>query len=337
MLLPNTFDLWQKDAFFSAAEEVQESADRMESTYRTWLRGKRERSIPKYVDELCRELQTSLGTAKWQLEEFEKAVKLSYRHLDDENAVTRHRQFISAIQNQISYVEAALRESFIEEGRQPFRWVNLDEEERDDFAAFLSGTSQNMQTPKDECMELAPSAKNTLHEKEINKKDKIHDVNAACNGNIFSDRKAIKDVIAINKDVNYVREIKGDEVSGNSEDIVSQADRTTNIRKTCSSPKFWELKIVIADEDEQRNKLMHTIDGNSKGKGFKPGFWKHRFEEYPQAMRAVHMFNQLSGHIGCFQGQFNSSPQLRSRCSVPIMLALMITMFLLVPFVLYST
>jgi hypothetical protein len=27
MLVANSFDLWQKDSFFSAAEEVQESAD----------------------------------------------------------------------------------------------------------------------------------------------------------------------------------------------------------------------------------------------------------------------------------------------------------------------
>ena len=27
MMVANSFDLWQKDAFFSAAEEVQESAD----------------------------------------------------------------------------------------------------------------------------------------------------------------------------------------------------------------------------------------------------------------------------------------------------------------------
>jgi len=27
MMVANSFDLWQKDVFFSAAEEVQESAD----------------------------------------------------------------------------------------------------------------------------------------------------------------------------------------------------------------------------------------------------------------------------------------------------------------------
>lgn len=227
------------------------------------------------------------------MEEFEKAVKLRYRHFDDESATTRHRQFILAIQNQISHVEAALRESFVEEGRQPFRWVNLDEEDQDDFAAFLSGTSQNMQGAHDECVELTPLMKNTLQEKQVIKKDKVSDVNASCNGNIFSGKKTMKDAISINKDVKYIIEVKTDEESGTSDDIVSQMDRTTNVRKTCSSPNFGELKIVIADEDEQRNTLMHTADGNLRGKGIRPGFWKHKFEEYPQAMRAVHMFNQV--------------------------------------------
>lgn len=227
------------------------------------------------------------------MEEFEKAVRLSYRHLGDDKTTTRHRQFISAIENQISHVEAALRESFIEEGRQPFRWVNLDDEERDDFAAFLSGTSQSMQSAKDECIELTPSLKSTIQEKQVITKERNFHVNATCNGDIFSDEKASKDVIAIKKDVQYIAEIKADAVSGISDDVVSQADGKTNIRKTRSFPNFGELKIVIADEDEQRNKLMHTIDGNPKGKWFKPGFWKHKCEEYPQVMRAVDMFNQV--------------------------------------------
>lgn len=39
----------------------------MESAYRAWLRERRERSNPEELNELCRELQTALGTAKWQV------------------------------------------------------------------------------------------------------------------------------------------------------------------------------------------------------------------------------------------------------------------------------
>jgi len=48
-----------------------------------------------------------------QLEEFDKAVKLSYQHHGDDNTSTRHRQFISAIESQITQDEATLRESYI--------------------------------------------------------------------------------------------------------------------------------------------------------------------------------------------------------------------------------
>ncbi|KAG4932434.1 hypothetical protein JHK87_046436 [Glycine soja] len=329
MLVANSFDLWRKDGFFSAAEEVQESADIMESAYRAWLREKRERSTPEELNELCRELQTALGTAKWQLEEFDKAVRLSYRHHGDDNTSTRHRQFISAIESQITQVEAALRESYIEEGKQPLRWVNLDEEERDDLAAFLSGTCQTTQSTNDDCMEV----------KQAKKEDKIVDINTFRNRDISASEKSSKDVISVNKDTDYVIEIKADAVSRSNDDVVSQTDRTTSTRKTWSPPNYGALKIVIADEDEQRDKPTRTVDATPKEKGFRNLFWKQKFEEYPQAMRVVHMFNQRFGRIGICQSQrqFQSPLHLRYVCSVQVTLALMLTIFLIVPFVLYST
>ncbi|KAK7329795.1 hypothetical protein VNO77_23975 [Canavalia gladiata] len=332
MLVANSFDLWRKDAFFSAAEEVQESADIMESAYRAWLREKRERSTPEELNELCRELQTALGTAKWQLEEFEKAVRQSYRHCGDDSTTTRHRQFITVIESQISQVEAALRESYIEDGRQPLRWVNLDEEERDDLAAFLTGTSQTTQGTNDECMEVTPLMKNSFQDKQVNKEDKNVGVNAFHNWDISTDEKLSKDVIAVDKDTDYVIEIKTDAVSRNSDDVVSQTDRTTSTRKTLSPPNYGALKIVIADEDEQRNNLTRTVDDTPKEKGFKHLFWKQKCEEHPQAMRAVHFFSQRFGRIGKCQRQFQSPMHVRYGCSVQLTLALMLSIFLIVPF-----
>ncbi|XP_047322270.1 uncharacterized protein LOC124926140 [Impatiens glandulifera] len=151
MLLANSFDQWQKDAFFSAAEEIQQSADIMESSYRTWQRMKIGGLAAEGLDELCRELQTSLGTAKWQLDEFERAVRSSYRKLSsDDTAATRHREFINVIENQISRVETALRNFLIEDGKKPLRWIHLDEDDRDDLAAFLSGSLPTSQiNPKE--------------------------------------------------------------------------------------------------------------------------------------------------------------------------------------------
>uniref|UniRef100_A0A3Q7JCL7 Syntaxin 6/10/61 N-terminal domain-containing protein n=1 Tax=Solanum lycopersicum TaxID=4081 RepID=A0A3Q7JCL7_SOLLC len=132
------FDRWEKDPFFSAAEEVQESADRMESTYRTWIHALKDTSGRWNSDELCRDLRTTLGTAKWQLEEFDRAVSSSYSNTSTDDAKERHGEFVIAMDNQIKKVEKSLNESAFSQGNQ---WVRLDERELDELAVFLSGPS----------------------------------------------------------------------------------------------------------------------------------------------------------------------------------------------------
>ncbi|OVA17066.1 Syntaxin 6 [Macleaya cordata] len=139
--MATNFDRWEKDPFFSAAEEVQESADRMESAYRTWLHESKDSASICDPDELRRDLHTALGTAKWQLDEFERAVRSSYGDSSAKDAKTRHGQFIVAIGNQISIVENSLKDSALAEGKPALPWVRLDEGERDELALFLSGPS----------------------------------------------------------------------------------------------------------------------------------------------------------------------------------------------------
>jgi hypothetical protein len=52
----------------------------------------------------------------------------------------RHNDFVSAISYRILEVENSLKESNVAEGRGPISWVNLDEDERDDLAAFLAAS-----------------------------------------------------------------------------------------------------------------------------------------------------------------------------------------------------
>jgi len=95
MAAPGGLEQWQKDGFFQAAEEVQESADLMESTYRTWMRERSSGANSEEVNDLQRELQTVLGTAKWQLEQFERAVRLSSdKYSLEAGTVARRRQFM---------------------------------------------------------------------------------------------------------------------------------------------------------------------------------------------------------------------------------------------------
>ncbi|KAH7510916.1 hypothetical protein FEM48_ZijujUnG0064600 [Ziziphus jujuba var. spinosa] len=139
--MASSFDRWEKDPFFSAAEEVQESADRMESTYRTWIHATKDASSMWNADELRRDLRTALGTTKWQLEEFERAVNSSYVRNSIDDAKDRHREFISAIEDQISKIENSLQESSLSEGKASHPWVRLDEGESNELALFLSGPS----------------------------------------------------------------------------------------------------------------------------------------------------------------------------------------------------
>ncbi|KAJ0963444.1 hypothetical protein J5N97_028566 [Dioscorea zingiberensis] len=137
------FDRWEKDPFFSAAEEVQESADRMESVYRQWIHEMKRASDPILSSPTCsaelqRELRTALGTAKWQLEEFERAVTSNDEACSaGKDTRTRHSQFIVAIRSRISLVEKSLKETS-SEGNSTMSWVRLDEGECDELALFLS-------------------------------------------------------------------------------------------------------------------------------------------------------------------------------------------------------
>ncbi|XP_059636274.1 uncharacterized protein LOC132278497 [Cornus florida] len=341
MLVANSFDLWQKDAFFSAAEEVQQSADIMESAYRTWVKERREGLRARDLDELCRELQTALGTAKWQLEEFERAVRMSYRSHSDDITTARHTQFVAAIENQISRVEAAVKESFYEEGKQPFRWVNLDEEECDSLAAFLSGTLLASQAKQ----ALGNSTNDSFHEAQY-KRAADFNINTAYEKDIPNQNGGFEDVVATEKDSKLVIRIEAEEISQTRDDMSCQADRTNGTRRTWSSPDFGAWKIVIADEDEQKKALLQSMDATPKEKGSKSVFSKQRCGDYHLAKRGVLSYTQLRGInwinqiLGWFRGyqrQLQSPLHLQIGHSLQFTLALMLTIFLIVPFVLYST
>jgi len=115
----------------------------MESIYRTWMRERSNGSSSEEANDLQRELQTALGTAKWQLEQFERAVSSSNdKYSLEEGTVARRRQFVVAIEDQISRVEKEINGSSMDNGRQGLNWVKLDDEERDDLVAFLSAPAE---------------------------------------------------------------------------------------------------------------------------------------------------------------------------------------------------
>ncbi|URD89819.1 syntaxin 6, N-terminal domain containing protein, partial [Musa troglodytarum] len=270
MAVGGSFDQWQKDAFFSAAEAVQESADIMESTYRMWTRNRRNGFGLEASDELSRELQTALGTAKWQLEEFEKALRASHGNYSSQenNTINRHRQFVAAIRNQILLVEKQLNHSLVIEGKSPLRWVQLNDDERDDLAVFLSGVPHKFQQPKHK---NADPGKTEL-------------------------ARSFKDVVTINKGKGCVEEFTAKEpYKSKVDEVHAKVVQLNGPTGALSSPDIGAWKIVIANEDTDKGStevrpetlnhgssqsgILGSVESTSKLKSFKNNPWNAKTEE----------------------------------------------------------
>ncbi|KAL8096150.1 uncharacterized protein LOC141689965 [Apium graveolens] len=334
MMVASSFDLWQKDTFFTAAEEVQHSADIMESAYRNWARQRREGLAAQELNELCREVQTAFGTAKWQLEEFEKAVKLSYGNRADDLTKDRHRQFVNAIENQIAHVEAELEKSYNEEGKQPLRWVNLDEGECDDLAMFLSGTRKTVQGPDEHDTKLGKATKYLPLEKQCIVQNTDIRVNFDSKGDVPRKTKGLK-YVNPTMDDSYIIEVATNESPETSDSSCSQVDRKIGTRRNWSTPNFGSLSITIDAKNDAVNGLMSSVEATPKEKGTKPVFWKPTFVDQLQAMRGINRINQLFRIVLGSQRQLQTLVLQRNR-SFQLILALMIAALFIVPFAFYT-
>lgn len=126
-----------------------------------------------------------------QLEEFERAVKSSYVRDSTDDAKDRHRDFIVAIEDQISSVQNSLHESSTSEGKNQPSWVHLDAGESKELALFLTGLSVPNENPQDRDKGLPPySRQNVLHSSE---KSYGHRRTASANADIDAWKIAIPD------------------------------------------------------------------------------------------------------------------------------------------------
>ncbi|XP_047951511.1 uncharacterized protein LOC125196894 [Salvia hispanica] len=335
MLVVNSFDLWQKDTFFSAAEEVQQSADIMESAYRAWLKSRKEGLVSQHLDKLNRELLMALGTAKWQLEEFERAVCQSYRNKGDDITITRHREFVSAIEDQIYRVETALNVSLKVEGKKPFQWVDLDKEESDDLAHFLSGTPGTSQTIKDGRINVGSPVTNSLCKSNI---EELNSLGSPVSTKIQKNQ-GWEGVPAGVKDINCSTELQERKVRDTENEISNRADQCISNLKAWSSPDRNALEIVVDMDDTETNELNEAMP---KEEGSKPLIWKSRGDIFCRAKEVkshtqMKLINWINNHFSGRQGnQRQLSPGVPVK-SIRFVLALMLTIFLFVPFVLHST
>ncbi|KAL6005267.1 hypothetical protein ACLOJK_005829 [Asimina triloba] len=147
--MAENFRRWESDPLYSAAEVVQDSADRMESLFRMLQHDQSllqsDPSDPKLlssIDYRRRDLATALGTTRWQLEDFERAVTSSAlmdRSGLRQDAISKHKQLIRAIREQIIFVERSITESSAGNPDQNQPWEKVTEHDGDGFALFLSG------------------------------------------------------------------------------------------------------------------------------------------------------------------------------------------------------
>ncbi|PIA28261.1 hypothetical protein AQUCO_07200130v1 [Aquilegia coerulea] len=143
------FRQWESDPLFSAAEVVQDSADRMDSIFRIFGHEQSlvqddptDRKLLSSMEYHKRDLATALGTTKWQLEDFERAVNISTfsdKTNMREDIISRHKQFIRAIEEQIVQVERSLGSSAATDSESSTQWMNSNEKDSDGLALFLSG------------------------------------------------------------------------------------------------------------------------------------------------------------------------------------------------------
>lgn len=274
------FGRWEADPFFSAAEDVQDSADRLESAYRSWVSARNATDTdPSYgenldnsVDILRRELQTALGTAKWQLDEFERAVKSSYLGRDVD-ASDRHKQFVMAIQSQLCGIEKAMSDSVIDEGKKRLRWVQLDDHEKDDLALFLCGPCEknNNSLEQQHVNATAEMVDWRLEDGHMLNRSDLRDICHA-ESDCGPDVNGYKETILINKDSKFVVQLAEQNVADSQDDWHTGAtiDRKSGHRRSSSDGAvLGSWKIVIADENDEKE----IIESQSKESPTRLNLW----------------------------------------------------------------
>lgn len=212
------------------------------------------------------------------MEEFERAVRLSQGPHGENITSARHGQFIAAIRDQIVNVEAVLCHS-LNKGDQPLRWVNLDKEERDDLAHFLSGTPKLQKSSRGEFLPKGTAKK--FFNRDCHRKEE-------CNSYFGEPRVTVNDIKSL-----------GDGKVDKTADCVLEKvnkdnlDRTVGASRTWNSPSVGDWRIIVADEDD-RDKLLPKVEMTPKVKGYKAPFWKTRCGVHSPPKSLNGLFNKVS-------------------------------------------
>lgn len=218
-----------------------------------------------------------------QLEEFEKAVRLSHKRCgDDDSTLTRRKQFVTAIENQIDRVETSLQEAYSgENGKEPLRWVDLNEEERDDLAMFLSGSSR-----------ISPSfsGESSIKSRESTNSSLVENIRGMNKVEVNCRKETFKKATGCGNGSECVIDIEERVAPGNADARIRQVEKSAGMRRIWSSPNFNSLRIIVpGDNEEENEKLVAQIEATPKVKGTKPALWMQRLPDHNQ----VSEFSQL--------------------------------------------
>lgn len=133
-----------------------------------------------------------------QLEDFERAVNSSAvvdKSRTREDVISRHRQFIGAIREQINHVEQSVESPSIGDSMRNTEWVNLNEQDKEVLALFLTGGNPSEHLNRYEREEstilrrfLYPSSASSLKDDEIVEHDSSEFEKLKMNGDMHLDR-----------------------------------------------------------------------------------------------------------------------------------------------------
>ncbi|KAJ9184480.1 hypothetical protein P3X46_004200 [Hevea brasiliensis] len=250
---------WESDPLFSAAEVVQDSADRMDSLFRLLLHDQNlvqgDHPDPRLlmsIENHKRDLATILETAKWQLEDFERAVNSSAmqdKSRSKEDVISRHCQFIRAIREQINHVETSVDGPSMGDSMKNSEWINLNEQDRDGLALFLIGGNTTEHSNHHDMEDssilrrfLDRTSSSSLKDDEIVEHGNIEFKNLKMNGDVHADHHSVKEKYLRKMDSPFPTRLSSDmqEISCNRQDDTGNWDLEAN--DATSKSVFCEKK-----------------------------------------------------------------------------------------------
>ncbi|KAJ7535995.1 hypothetical protein O6H91_12G053000 [Diphasiastrum complanatum] len=285
--MASNFAQWEVDPFFPAAEEVQNSVDRMESAFRTWRHLKEIGGTTDGVStKICRrELITALDTAKWQVEEFERAVESKQVHCIEDTSL-RHRLFVRAVRSQVLYAEKVLEDA-AEQHESQAMCTHSKPEDRDSLINFLSGSlsefdacshdnhPSNSKLPKDSTLQRLSIANGSVERENSNlmmssvSKNEPATSNLSTSADLYLKGEVKENLVHWHQDKGEGLAFPKDDQKNDGEKTLGSSEKLSDITYGCETsmsgcaPNIWtsaSVSLEIVDGLTEPQQIGNGID-----------------------------------------------------------------------------